>query len=217
MSWTTSFYVAGLVAMPSAPCSPSRARSAWPRARARCVGQLHCYSAPLPSGDNPHWPKWNRPWWWAQRDEVGISGLAWCHACLHVGRTLESSHQETLGLVHRFAQQNEWHIAKTLASLNALDSVEFGPDELRGLLEELRASRQTTFEAVEEQYHGRGIGTALCRASLGWARRTACSPTRAGRATCRGRRTPGWGSRLLSWKSQMSNCPGGHGARHHRM
>jgi GNAT superfamily N-acetyltransferase len=136
----------------------------------RCVGQLHCYRATLPGGGNPHWPQWNRPWWWAQRGELGLNGPAWCHACLHVGRTLESSHQETLGLVYRFARQNEWDAARTLESLNALDGVHFGRDELEARIEELRASGQTTFEGVETRYHGRGIGTALCRISARWAR-----------------------------------------------
>jgi GNAT superfamily N-acetyltransferase len=136
----------------------------------RCVGQLHCYRVTLPDGDNPHWPAWNRPWWWAQRRELGLSGPAWCHACLHVGRTLESKHQETLGLVYRFAGQHEWNTARTLEALNALDGVDLGSDELEVLIEELCASGQTTFEDVETQYQGRGIGTALCRMSVRWAR-----------------------------------------------
>jgi GNAT superfamily N-acetyltransferase len=136
----------------------------------RNVGQLHCYRVTLPGGENPHWPAWNRPWWWARRDALGLSGPVWCHACLHVGRTLESSRQETLGLVYRFARQNDWDLARTLAALNALPGLDFERDELEGVIGELRASGQTTFEAVEAQYQGRGIGTALCRVSMRWAR-----------------------------------------------
>jgi GNAT superfamily N-acetyltransferase len=136
----------------------------------RNVGQLHCYRVTLPDGENPHWPKWSRPWWWAQRRGLELSGPAWCHACLHVGRTLESSHQETLGLVYRFAQQHDWDVPRTLEALNALDGISFGRDELEAWIEELRSSGQTTFESVEAQYHGRGIGTALCRMSVRWAR-----------------------------------------------
>ena len=65
----------------------------------KCVGQLHCYRVPLPDGENRHWPEWNR--WWSKGDRVfgtwgprkvdlGLAGPGWCHACIHVGRTLAS-------------------------------------------------------------------------------------------------------------------------------
>jgi hypothetical protein len=37
-------------------------------------------------------------------------------------------------------------------------------------MQELWASGQTHFESVKTRYQGRGIGTALCRASIQWAR-----------------------------------------------
>jgi len=66
----------------------------------RCVAQLHCYRILLPDQDNPDWPVWNhwwRPEWWRRMTgsvNLNLSGPTWCHACCHVGRTLESFRQE---------------------------------------------------------------------------------------------------------------------------
>lgn len=63
----------------------------------RSVGMLHCYRVKAPDGHNPHWPEWNDWWtegertfgrWGARKADLGVEGPAWCHACLHVGRTL---------------------------------------------------------------------------------------------------------------------------------
>lgn len=69
----------------------------------KCVGMLHCYRVVLPDGSNEHWPEWNN-WWsyekWseaARQAVAGVSGAAWCHACIHVGRTLESAQEEFAG------------------------------------------------------------------------------------------------------------------------
>jgi GNAT superfamily N-acetyltransferase len=93
----------------------------------RCVGQLHCYRVVLPDGMNQRWPEWSR-WlpgssWWpeaARKANLELRGPAWCHACFHVGRTLEGA---------------------------------------------------SATEDPDPRYHGRGIGTALCRESVRWARR----------------------------------------------
>jgi GNAT superfamily N-acetyltransferase len=86
----------------------------------RCVAQLHGYRLLLPGGDNPYWPQWSRPWWapLALEGRLSVRGAVWCHACFHVGRTIEG-----------LARSDE-------------------PDT---------------------RYSGRGIGTALCRASVAWA------------------------------------------------
>lgn len=65
----------------------------------RCVAQLHCYRVMLPDGTNADWPDWND--WLSQRRSVlaaapalEFTGAVWCHACFHVGRTLESYREE---------------------------------------------------------------------------------------------------------------------------
>ena len=87
----------------------------------QCIAQLHCYRLILPHGSDELWPAWTRP---AYVDDLlegrlGISGPVWCHACFHVGRSIES-----------FSRSDE-------------------PDS---------------------RYFGRGIGTALTRESIRWAR-----------------------------------------------
>lgn len=58
----------------------------------KCIAQLHCYRLILPHGSADSWPAWSRP---SYVDAVlngylGISGPVWCHACFHVGRSIES-------------------------------------------------------------------------------------------------------------------------------
>jgi hypothetical protein len=58
----------------------------------KCIAQLHCYRLDLPRGSSELWPFWSRP---AYVDEIlngrlGITGAAWCHACIHVGRSVDS-------------------------------------------------------------------------------------------------------------------------------
>ena len=86
----------------------------------QCIAQLHCYRLTVANGSADDWPAWSRP---SYVDDVlngrlGIPGPVWCHACFHVGRSIET-----------FARS----------------------------------------DAPDSRYFGRGIGTALCRASLRWA------------------------------------------------
>ncbi len=138
----------------------------------RCVAQLHCYRVVLPGEMNQDWPEWNRPWWRAGAPEAmaSVHGPLWCHACLHVGRTLESSREETRALVYRFSQRSDWDSRRVLAELDRLDGVSLDIDTVREIIQELRSSGQTVFRTIETEYHGRGIGTALCEASSRWAR-----------------------------------------------
>jgi GNAT superfamily N-acetyltransferase len=86
-----------------------------------CVAQLHGYRLVLPGGSADLWPDWSRPHYIDDilNGSLDITGPVWCHACCHVGRSIESF------------------------------SVSDAPDS---------------------RYFGRGIGTALCRASVCWAR-----------------------------------------------
>ena len=85
-----------------------------------CVGQLHGYRVTFPNLRNDCWPDWSAPddAWRTRLAGLGFTGAAWCHACIHVGRTME-----------------------TVAS-----------------------------DLPDARYWHRGIGTALCRASVEWAR-----------------------------------------------
>ena len=87
----------------------------------RCIAQLHGYRVAPAEGDAGLWPSWSRP---SYIDDILSGALAvaapvWCHACFHVGRSIES-----------FAHSDE-------------------PDA---------------------RYFHRGIGTALARCSVNWAR-----------------------------------------------
>jgi GNAT superfamily N-acetyltransferase len=142
----------------------------------RCVAQLHCYCVMLPDGENENWLKWCN--WWAKgwksealrQNGPVLDGPAWFHGCLHVGRTLDSDQEGTRELVYRFAGRNDWDPLQTLQALNALDGVYVNDDTVKDIIKELRSSGQTTFNTIEPQYYGRGIGTALCEASVSWAR-----------------------------------------------
>lgn len=89
--------------------------------RNRCIAQLHCFRLTLPNGSADNWPVWSRPPYVENvlNGSLGITGQVWCHACFHVGRSIES-----------FSRSDD-------------------PDS---------------------RYFGRGIGTALCQASMRWAR-----------------------------------------------
>lgn len=57
-----------------------------------CIAQLHCYRLILPHGSTDLWPAWSRPSYvdGVLNGRLGISGPVWCHACFHVGRSIES-------------------------------------------------------------------------------------------------------------------------------
>jgi GNAT superfamily N-acetyltransferase len=139
----------------------------------RCVAQLHCYRCVLPDEMNKDWPKWNRPWWWSRTKTVlaSLTGPGWCHACMHVGRTLETLCAEALrkSIVEK-AHDDGWDADRTLAELrkyvpNVRDALAMGLIE-RALSEQREDALP---EEIDTRYFGRGIGTALCKASVEWA------------------------------------------------
>jgi hypothetical protein len=87
----------------------------------KCIAQLHCYRLIIPHGSADNWPAWSRPSYVEEvlNGSLGIVGPVWCHACFHVGRSIES-----------FSRS----------------------------------------DSPDSSYFGRGIGTALCQASMRWAR-----------------------------------------------
>ncbi len=102
----------------------------------KCVAQLHCYRVDTVDGGNEDWPEHNN---WlpniprlevVRQSDFDSKGPVWCHACCHVGRTLEIAPEESL--------PSGW--AKGIR------------------------------KGVDPRYLGRGIGTALCEASVQWAR-----------------------------------------------
>lgn len=63
----------------------------------KCIAQLHCYRLTLPHGSAELWPAWSRPAYIEdiRGGSLGITGAVWCHACFHVGRSIESfSHSD---------------------------------------------------------------------------------------------------------------------------
>ncbi len=142
----------------------------------RCVAQLHGYRVVLPGQPNPHWPSWTNPWpdeLWQQaiaplRDHA--PGAIWCHACCHVGRTLDSEANVQRELIYRFARQRDWNIDQTLTDLNALDGVVLEQNDVAQVVEAFRDVPKPQFQMIESQYHGRGIATALIEASIAWAK-----------------------------------------------
>lgn len=68
------------------------------------VAQLHCYRVTAPDGNEWNQVKESGANWWTESDrifsgwgqwgpsktELDLSGPVWCHACFHVGRTLDN-------------------------------------------------------------------------------------------------------------------------------
>lgn len=112
-----------------------------------CVAQLHCYRINCPDNLVSNWPRWNRPWWVesVQTGKVQLQYPAWCYACFHVGRTLQTDHEEFLALVQRFAQKTKWDINSIYEKLNSLDAVYLSRDQVNRAIRELRSSKREGF------------------------------------------------------------------------
>jgi GNAT superfamily N-acetyltransferase len=150
----------------------------------KCVGQLHCYHVALPSGTNYNWPDNGANWWSGRKaraewrnwgpgmEGLELKGAAWCHGCFHVGRTMEAFRAETRKLVVDLAEKNRWDPVEVLSRLKRTHAGQVTFAEVKDIMKEALSSErgEATQGYVEEGYIGRGIGTALCRASIQWAR-----------------------------------------------
>ena len=124
--------------------------------------------APIATSSN----EWNRPWWVesVQTGKVQLQFPAWCYACFHVGRTLQTDHEKFLALVQRFAQKTEWDIDSIYEKLNSLDVVYLSRDQVNRAVRELHSSKREGFNTEAPEYRGHGIGTAMRRESIRWAK-----------------------------------------------
>lgn len=106
-----------------------------------CVAQLHCYRIVLPDQDNPLWPSWNH--WW--RPEW------WLKMTSAVNLSLSGP-----TWCHACCHVGRTYDAGVVAepSCHENEAGSSAPDILKG---------------VDPRYFGRGIGTALARASMRWA------------------------------------------------
>ena len=142
----------------------------------RCVAQLHCYRVTAPDGNE--W-KTGANWWtesdrvfegWGQwgprKSELGLSGPIWCHACFHVGRTLETFCAEMLeGEVLPNARKHQWNDDRIVRDL-AQPRTSFTPELVRRVLQAKRSESGFTSWKEESRYFGQGIGTAMCKESI---------------------------------------------------
>ena len=142
--------------------------AAW--AEEKCVGQLHGYRLHLPEGGHEHWGEWNKPWWVRNRPaELDLTGPVWAHACCHVGRTLQTWLTESVGYIKELGPKCNWD-AERISERHQPHC--FSNEQLRELIDRARRPEQPTdLEwGADPSYFGRGIGTAMCRASIDWAK-----------------------------------------------
>jgi len=144
--------------------------AAWEQGK--CVAQLHGYRIVEPGDLWEIWPAWNRPWWTekVRTGEFHLQTPAWCHACFHVGRTKDTHHNELLQRVLWLAYQSDWNIDRIYADISKLDGVFLSRTEVAQMVKELQESGRRSFVTEAPQYRSQGIGTAMCRDSVRWAR-----------------------------------------------
>lgn len=155
----------------------------------RCIGQMHAYHVALPSGTNYNWPDNGANWWSGRKalsewrnwgpgmKGLAVKGPAWCHACFHVGRTMETYRAETRGLVADLAEKHRWDPVEVLSRLKKMHVHHVTFREVKEIMAEVLRSgrREAASGEPDPRYIGRGIGTALCRASIQWARYHGCA------------------------------------------
>jgi len=147
----------------------------------KCVGQLHCYRVMLPDGINPNWPN---SWWsgrkvWTEWEDWGpgmkglcVAGPGWFHACCHVGRTLETVRRESRNLIRDLGPRKDWSPERIFKTLQSMGACHIDLDTIKSVIKEIRSSGggEALSGDPDPRYFGRGIGTAMCEASIQWAR-----------------------------------------------
>ena len=139
----------------------------------RCVGQLHCYRVAVPGAEAEHRPEC-KDWWLSAAPRAGLplSGPAWCLTCFHVGRTLAGFCVEMLDKEVFPIVGNTWDEVRILSEVRKrIPNID--EQTVRRILAERRDGvdhGKTYWGGCELPYFGRGIGTALCAASVQWAR-----------------------------------------------
>jgi len=155
----------------------------------KCVGQLHCYRVMLPDGTNPDWPDNGGNWWSGRKVHpewqnlgpgmpgLGLEGAGWFHSCCHVGRTPEIFRNEIRRLVRGLAQEIGWDAARILDELRKLYVYHTSLGDVENVIKEAERSGLSEVPCgdPDPRYLGRGIGTALCSASIQWAREHGCA------------------------------------------
>lgn len=156
----------------------------------RNVAQLHCYRVTAPDGKE--WQaaehgamggSMGANWWtesdrvfdgWGQwgpsKSELGLSGAIWCHACFHVGMSLETFCAEILEKeVLPAAQKQQWDDERIVREA-AQPEMNLTPELVRRVLQAVRSAPKSWSWEQQSCYFGQGIGTALCTESIRWAR-----------------------------------------------
>ena len=112
----------------------------------RCVAQLHCYRVPLPNGTNESWTVGGNWWDWKEGVQTFTGDEDWRPRSLSFPFTGPAWCHSC------------FHVGRTLESYR---------EEM-----ELKSSSMTEArrKGREPGYSGRGIGTALCKESIRWAR-----------------------------------------------
>ena len=134
MTLTESHCAVGPIAIQLQSSSHRKEQSAWLHGMG--IGVLRNFTATgliVPITSSPTGPDGtDRGGWKVFRQVKSICSFpAWCHACFHVGRTLQTDHEEFLALVQRFAQQTEWNVDSIHEKLNSLDAVYLSRDEVK--------------------------------------------------------------------------------------
>jgi GNAT superfamily N-acetyltransferase len=131
----------------------------------RCVAQLHCYRVETHQSGAPLWPYWNN--WWDNKADAALV------PCMLPRRKNTGEHEGRVedACSRRIVPEVGNDFQKVSKKLRELCVPNFDESDLLRLLNELPAKPFTpVFQGgLDRRYQGKGIGTALCKASIAWA------------------------------------------------